>query len=339
MKRLSMLVTAFGILLILLTLFVNNYSRGNSAEKAAEARQPLVVQGGRTCGTDHNPVKIRAAERRFEEAKLAKGIGNQRKSGGGKGPTETGDRKCNDGRDNDKDGLIDGDDPDCQPVGGVINVYFHVITSGATGNVTNQQIQDQITVLNNSHSGATGGADTGWQFNLMSVDVTDNPDWYNNCNAENSEAAMKSALHVGGATDLNIYTCNPGFLLGYATYPAWYNQDPILDGVVLLDASLPGGSASPYNLGDTATHEVGHWLGLYHTFQGGCAGGDLVDDTPAESSGAYGCPFGRDTCASDPGDDPITNFMDYTDDYCMYEFTSGQDMRIEEQWLAFRAGN
>ena len=220
--------------------------------------------------------------------------------------------------------------------GGTINVYVHVITnSSGQGAPTSRQISDQIGVLNDAY------AADGFSFTLLSTDTTANNSWYTSTGGA-SEQAMKNALHQGSADDLNIYMNNMGGgLLGWATFPWSYASSPKMDGVVILTSSLPGGSAVPYDLGDTATHEVGHWMGLYHTFQGGCSNnGDFVSDTPAERSPAYGCPVGRDSCSGKKfsGLDPITNFMDYTDDACMDRFSDGQDTRMNTMWSTYRAG-
>ncbi|HEX7896985.1 MAG TPA: zinc metalloprotease [Planctomycetota bacterium] len=227
-----------------------------------------------------------------------------------------------------------GEPPGPSVTGGLINVHFHVITStSGEGSLSAAQIGAQIDVLN-----AAFGT-WGWSFTLASVDYTANNTWFNMGYGSGSERRAKAALRKGSADDLNIYTANlGGGLLGWATFPQNYAAKPSLDGVVLLYSSLPGGDAVPYNLGDTATHEVGHWMGLYHTFQGGCSEtNDYVADTPAEQSPAYGCPVGRDTCSS-PGLDPIHNFMDYTDDSCMDHFTAGQDARMDGMFSLYRSG-
>jgi hypothetical protein len=126
-----------------------------------------------------------------------------------------------------------------------------------------------------------------------------------------------------------------------ATFPWDCASSTSMDGVVLEYGTLPGGDLSPYNLGDTLTHEVGHWIGLYHTFQGGCQkDGDGVRDTPAEKEAIYGCPSAPvDSCPKKKGFDPYTNFMDYTDDACMETFSAGQFDRMQEYWSAYRDGS
>ncbi|KAF8608976.1 metalloprotease [Ceratobasidium sp. AG-I] len=220
-----------------------------------------------------------------------------------------------------------------------IQLYWHVIHSNTAvtgGYIPDSQIADSIAQLNKDY------ATCGISFTLNATDRTLNANWFNNVGPSNSyQTAMKTTLYKGSAATLDVYTVgfNSGSgagLLGYATFPSSYSSNPKDDGVVILYSSVPGGSTTNYNQGRTLTHEVGHWLGLYHTFQGGCSGsGDFVSGTPPEASPASGCPVGRDTC-SGGGTDPIDNFMDYSFDSCMNKFTPEQCKRMKEQIATYR---
>jgi Pregnancy-associated plasma protein-A len=223
-----------------------------------------------------------------------------------------------------------------------IPVYIHVIRTGLAveqGNVPNTWIRKQIDALNLSYAGFYGGVDTGFRFELAGVDRTTNASWFHMTPGGADEFKAKRQLRQGGGNALNIYTVDGGAFLGWATFPSAYDNQPWADGVIIAFASMPGSRIpgfEDFNLGFTATHEAGHWLGLYHTFQGGCnANGDYVADTPAEKGPAFGCQVGRDTCL-EAGLDPIHNYMDYSDDPCYFEFSAGQAERMQEQYLFFR---
>jgi hypothetical protein len=227
-----------------------------------------------------------------------------------------------------------------------IDVRWHVITQeDGTGAVSRAQIRRQLAVLNDAFTGrgaAAASANTIFRFQTKSIDYTANDDWYDWSSPEvdpsdNNEA--KAALHRGGFDDLNVYVAGlSGGLLGYATFPS----DTTLtdDGVVLLNESLPGGLAEPYNEGDTAPHEVGHWLGLFHTFENGCNyPGDYVSDTPYQDDGEniFSCEESLNTCPQ-PGRDPVHNFMSYGDDPCLDRFTRVQALRMALTWFTLRSG-
>jgi len=241
-----------------------------------------------------------------------------------------------------------------------IRVFAHIIkptNPRSNKGATREMVRDQIAVLNEAFGGETSGSsvDTPFTFRLQSTSVTRKSTWYAwPMKADGSETGTvkkaKRQLHRGTKADLNLYTAEiGGGILGYARFP--FQGNTALDGVVLLDETLPGGSAvgtlGPYNQGDTGTHEVGHWLGLFHTFQGGCiAPGDGVDDTPAQNNGDNIFYCGNwpddstnpdDTCLSDPGVDPVRNFMSYGVDTCLNQFTPGQDANMQAAWTAFRA--
>ncbi len=226
-----------------------------------------------------------------------------------------------------------------------VDTVFHVVSDHtlATAERTRMQgmISRQMTVLNDSYAGRTAAdaANSPFRFDLTRTTWTVNQAWSTVVPGKN-ERDMKKALHQGDSETLNVYVANiGGGLLGWAYFPKDYNDGrAYIDGVVMLDESMPGGTAGKYSLGDTLTHEVGHWLMLDHTFNAGCsARNDAVADTPREAYAQFDCPTGADTCAA-PGLDPIHNFMDYTQDACMDMFTRGQVERMNDAWVDFRAG-
>ncbi|KAF3217204.1 hypothetical protein TWF106_008042 [Orbilia oligospora] len=226
----------------------------------------------------------------------------------------------------------------------VIDTYFHVISSDNTlkgGNLPDEQVTAQFNALNRDFK------DTGISFVLKDVTRTVNKEWATfsvDNDSKDVEYTMKKALRQGSYAALNVYYRPLGDgLLGICVFPEDVTQGDrtfVLDGCQVLTGSVPGGDTTNYNDGKTATHEIGHWLGLFHTFQGGCAGGDGVDDTPAQRSPTNGCPTTNpDTCTGPqyPGVDPIHNFMDYSYDICMYEFSLGQTKRVFDFWDRYRA--
>ncbi|KAL1634235.1 hypothetical protein SLS58_010779 [Diplodia intermedia] len=216
-----------------------------------------------------------------------------------------------------------------------VPTWFHVVAASESeedGYVTDAQLEDQLAVLNDNF------APSGISFTLAGTTRTINSNWAD----DGAELTMKKQLREGDYGTLNVYFQREiGGNLGYCYFPdnvSSGSNDFYYDGCSILSSSVPGGSATNYNQGKTTTHEVGHWFGLYHTFQGGCTGsGDQIDDTPAQASSSSGCPVGRDSCPNQAGVDPIHNYMDYTYDSCYEEFTEDQITRMNNMWSTYRA--
>lgn len=231
-----------------------------------------------------------------------------------------------------------GTDPGTDPVDdglGVINipVYFHVVYSSAAENVSDAQITAQIKVLNDDFRKANNdinqippefsGAAADSEITFTNAGTFR---YSNSTSAWGTNDAVKSAYPpITPETHLNVWVCNiGGGILGYAQFPGGKSTT---DGVVLLYSSLPNGSAAPYNEGRTATHEVGHYLNLRHIWgDGRCRQDDFVTDTPSSDGPNYGCPsYPTVNCKST---DMTMNYMDYTNDACMYMFSEGQKSRM-----------
>lgn len=221
-----------------------------------------------------------------------------------------------------------------------IPVVFNVLYRTSAQNVSLTQLQSQIDVLNEDYSATNAdhnltstyntvkAGDIGVRFVLDAVNrrQTTKTSWTTN------DAMKKSAQGIAPtspATKLNIWVCNlSGGILGYAQFPG---GNASTDGVVLDDNATgrTGTAAAPFNKGRTATHEVGHWLNLRHIWGDATCGNDQVGDTPLHNTANYGCPAAghKSTCSGQPVEMTM-NYMDYTDDACMYMFSLGQRTRM-----------
>jgi len=212
-----------------------------------------------------------------------------------------------------------------------VQVAFHVIHSlSGNGNISDLMIYNQINVLNEAYE------QYNIIFTLSSIDRTANDNWFSDM--ESYEQQYKQQLNIDPAHHLNIYTGNMPGLLGWSYMPYSWSESYYMHGVCLSYTCLPGGTY-PYNLGKTASHEVGHYLGLLHTFDNGCnAPGDYVNDTPYQDDGnnIYTCNPNLDTCPNQLGTDPVHNYMNYVDDACLTEFTNGQSERMDEMIAQYR---
>jgi hypothetical protein len=234
-----------------------------------------------------------------------------------------------------------GESPPKSPVN--IPVAFHVVHDGKNGKVTGAQIDALVHNLNWAFR------DTPFSFYLRLVDSVKNRAWFHGCAPGGAnERKMKQRRARSPRRWLNIYSCRPGgTVVGYAYYPfADLGGDAFLDGVVLHPDVLPGGTfgGASFPHGLLAAHEVGHYLGLFHTFERSAnhghmpcrEPGDFVDDTPTQGGPHYSCPAAIDTCPALPGADDVPNFMNYSDDECMEHFTPLQAQRMVEATNAYR---
>ncbi|WP_326540926.1 zinc metalloprotease [Pseudorhodoferax sp.] len=223
----------------------------------------------------------------------------------------------------------------------VIPVAFIHVTDGADGHITAEQRAQQIQVLNDCYA----PMGIRFQFDEGKTQFIDSAAFFTMGHKSKAERQCKAQNQgLDPELGLNFYTAGPGGnLLGWATFPYEMEGDPTMDGVVILHSTLPGGALANFNLGRTAVHEVGHWLGLYHTFQDGCFGeGDEVGDTPAHGGPNTGKPGDEEhphnLCPTAPAGSlcPIHNYMNYVDDAWMTEFTDGQRTRVFAQIGMFR---
>ncbi|KAI1336940.1 hypothetical protein F5Y15DRAFT_426692 [Xylariaceae sp. FL0016] len=219
-----------------------------------------------------------------------------------------------------------------------IDVYMHVVQS--KHNNVEKNLNWQMAVMNHAYE------PHNIHFSLRGVTWTINETWAQG----GDDMAMKSALRRNNYATLNLYYIESfgskdgdDGLIGLCTYPTTVlspGEDAVIrDGCTIKAETLPGGGAAHYDLGKTTVHEIGHWLGLLHVFEGySCEGdGDYIDDTPPQSEVTWDCPVRKRSCPELEGAwDSIHNYMDYSNGQCPTEFTPGQEVRMFTAWSKFR---
>ncbi len=235
----------------------------------------------------------------------------------------------------------------------VIPVAVNVIYSfvGDPHNISDAVIASQMTVLNDDFRGRSSGIDTEIEFCLAGVNRILYADLMN-FDRQLNDLQLKDSIQEDPARFLNVWVVasiadTNGGTRAYATFPNHFAAHPELDGIV-IDSDNFGTIpiiANAYDEGRTLVHEIGHWLSLLHVFQGGCDNnstcateGDCCCDTPPQAARLYGCQTGKNTCKDDNPDknDPVRNYMGYSDDQCMRTFTECQKARMHLALETFR---